>query len=123
MDFVMLTTWLSRVGPMENSDFVAKITRTKSYLHPAKGLKDDYTTVHLIAKFDTVLKQFQHDGTNVVKCYVGMEYLHFHKKPIPLVLKGLFRLSKGMVPSTRPQYQVNMILDVASLMPHAEDII
>jgi hypothetical protein len=108
---------------MESSDFIAEIKRTKSYLNPAKGLKDDYAMMHLIAKSDSVLKQFQRDDTNVVKRYVRMEYLHFRKMLIPLVLKGLFRLSKGMVPSTRPQYQVNMILDVASLMPHAEDII
>jgi hypothetical protein len=107
---------------MESDDFIAKITRTKSYLHPTTGLKDDYPTMHLVAEFDSVLKKFQRDGTNVVKRYVGMEYLHFRKKLIPLVLKGLFRLSKRMVASRRPQYQVNMILDVASLQPRTEDI-
>jgi hypothetical protein len=50
-----------------------------------------------------------------------MEYLHFHKKLLPLVLNGLFCLSKWMVASRRSQYQVNMILDVASLKPHAND--
>ena len=63
---------------MDSSDFIAKITRTKSYLHPTKGLKDDRTTLALVAEFDSVLKQFQRDCTNVVKRYVGMEYLHFH---------------------------------------------
>jgi hypothetical protein len=107
---------------MDSTDFIAKITRTKSYLHPAKGLKDDPAAVALVAEFDTVLKQFQINGTAMVKRYVGMEYLHFRKKLLPLVLKGLFRLSKRMVASRRPQYQVNMILDVASLKPRAEDI-
>jgi hypothetical protein len=107
---------------MDSNDFIAKITWSKSYLHPAKGLKDDPAAVALVAEFDAVLKQFQLNGTAVVKRYVGMEYLHFRKKLLPLVLKGLFRLSKRMVASRRPQFQVNMILDVASLKPRAEDI-
>jgi hypothetical protein len=65
---------------MDSTDFIAKITRTKSYLHPAKGLKDDPAAVALIAKFDGVLIQFQCNGTTMVKRYVGMEYLHFRKK-------------------------------------------
>jgi hypothetical protein len=72
---------------MDNNNFIAKKTRTKSYLHPAKGLKDDPATVALIAAFDAALKQFQLNRTAVVKCYVRMEYLHFRKKLLPLVFK------------------------------------
>jgi hypothetical protein len=75
---------------MDNSNFITKITRTKFYLHPAKGLKDDPVMLALIAKFDSVLKQFQQDNTNVVICCLVMEYLHFCKKLLSSVLKGLF---------------------------------
>jgi hypothetical protein len=43
---------------MDSSNFIAKITRTKSYLlHPAKGLNND--PAMLVAEFDSVLKHFQ----------------------------------------------------------------
>ena len=98
---------------MVSSNVQNKLSKKNLELRTATRLRD---------QFDSILKKFQREGTDVVKRYVGMEYLHFRRKLLPLVLQGLFRLSKQMVASRRPQFQVNMILDVASLKPRTEDI-
>jgi hypothetical protein len=106
---------------MENPDFIAKVTRTKSKLLPHGSLKDDPQTASLVEEFTKIHRTFQEDGTNVVKRYVELEWKTFHKKLIPTVLQGLFRLSKRMVADRKPQLQVNNILNMASLNPRANE--
>jgi hypothetical protein len=107
---------------MEADGFIAKVTRTKSRLQPHASVKDDPQTTVLIDEFMHVMSIFQTQGTAVVKRYVELEYASFRKQLLPTILKGLFRLSKRMVASRKPQFQVNNILDMASLKPRDEDI-
>jgi hypothetical protein len=107
---------------MEADGFIAKVTRTKSRLQLHTSVKDDPQATVLVAEFMDVMKTFQTQGTAVVKRYVELEYTSFRKQLLPTILKGLFRLSKRMVASRKPQFQVNNILDMASLKPRDEDI-
>jgi hypothetical protein len=79
---------------MENSNFIAKVTWTKSKLLLHGSLKDEPQTTSLIEEFTKIHRKFQEDGTNVVKCYVELEWKTFHKKIITTILQGLFHLAK-----------------------------
>jgi len=106
---------------MESADFIAKVTRTKSKLLPHASIKDEPKTTALVDEFVQIHRQFQQDGTNVVKRYVELEFTTFHNKLIPTVLQGLFRLAKRMVADRKPQLQVNNILNMASLRPRVNE--
>ena len=106
---------------MESADFIAKVTQTKSKLLPHASIKDEPATTAFVKEFVQIHRQFQQDGTNVVKRYVELEFSTFHKKLIPTVLNGLFCLAKQMVADQKPQLQVNNILNMALLRPRANE--
>jgi hypothetical protein len=98
---------------MENDAYIAKIVRVKSKLKPpAEFLKDPiFTTIP--SEFTNLVRQYQKDGTEIIKRLVNHQVTVYPTKIFPQVIRGLFWLAKQAVLGRGPQNDILGLLQMA----------
>jgi hypothetical protein len=101
---------------MESDSYIAKIVRVKSKLKPPAEFSKDPLFTTLSSEFTALVRQYQKDGTGIIRRLVNHQVTVYRAKIFPQVIHGLFRLAKQAVVGRRPQ---NDILDLLQ-MAHRE---
>jgi hypothetical protein len=98
---------------MEQDAYIAKIVRVKSKLKPPAEFSKDPLFTTLSSEFTNLVRQYQKDGTDIIRRLVHHQVTVYRSKILPQVIHGLFRLAKQAVVGRRPQNDILGLLQMA----------
>jgi hypothetical protein len=98
---------------MEEDAYIAKIVRVKSKLKPPAEFSKDPIFTTLSSEFTNLVRQYQKDGTDIIRRLVIHQKTVYRSKLFPQVIHGLFRLAKHAVVGRRPQNDILGLLQMA----------
>ena len=86
---------------------------TKSKLKPPAEFSKDPIFTTLPSEFTNLVRQYQKDGTDIIRRLVIHQKTVYRSQLFPQVIHGLFRLAKHAVVGRRPQNDILGLLQMA----------